>query len=310
MIPKNSANFETIISKPRLDSYKGYFKTKKTEESIGLYVWNSELASNFNNLISLFEIALRNNIHRTMSLYYSYPQFSTSSIHWYDKIRGRLKSESIKKIEDIRFRKGKLRVAIVPAPTPDEIVSRLTFGVWPNILSSIDARYADQLLSNIFPNHPLSSSPLQWKDPILRGKALNYIYEINAFRNRIAHHEPIWKFPAIVDTSSKKPLIIHPETLNETDSVYRFNRILRFLDEAFSSINHDLYLDVLQSSWRNRIDFLISNRGIQRYRELKYCAHNNVMTKERFKRDFNILIKENRHVLVKSNKGVCFLIPG
>ena len=89
MLPSVPVNFESVISKPRLDSYRGYFHARTVEEAIGLYMWNTELSASFGTLISLFEVALRNQIHRAMSLHYS--NGASSSIHWYDRTYGSLK---------------------------------------------------------------------------------------------------------------------------------------------------------------------------------------------------------------------------
>ena len=42
----SSTLFEELVSKPRLDSYRQYFRVGM-EEAIGLYIWNMEVASCF-----------------------------------------------------------------------------------------------------------------------------------------------------------------------------------------------------------------------------------------------------------------------
>lgn len=141
--------FEHLISKPRLDSYKGYFHTKNLNESIGLYRWNAELSACFGTLVSFFEIALRNSVHRTMSQFYS--RGASSSDHWYDRIRQSLKPATVSNLDELRhegcWRSRTLRHS---PPSPDEIVSRVSFGLWPGVLSSIDTRYAGHILPTFF----------------------------------------------------------------------------------------------------------------------------------------------------------------
>lgn len=121
--------FEDVISKPRLDSYRGYFHLANPNEAIGIYMWNTDLSACFNALMAMFEIALRNSVHRAMSL--SYSRQAATSIHWYDTIRGSLSADTTKKVDEVRYewvrRRGqRVRQLRTPAPSPDEIVSSET----------------------------------------------------------------------------------------------------------------------------------------------------------------------------------------
>jgi hypothetical protein len=302
MLPSQSSSFERAISKPRLDSYKGYFRTRNLDASIGLYMWNTELSTCFSNLISLFEITLRNQVHRAMSLRYS-PSKNQHSFDWYNKIRGSLAKETKRKIDYVL--EDKFGKKVIPAPSPDELVSRVTFGFWPAILSRIDKRvnYANVIFPQIFPNHILSVSPNDWLIEINRKSALNYIYELNDFRNRIAHHEPLWKFPAVTGTGIA-------ESMNMSDSLMRFKRLLLQIDEAIKAMDVDLYKDMLISSWRLKIEFLLSSKGILRYRTLNYCAPLEGIEPKEFYRNFHRIFIRNRPVKIKlkGSKGVFF--PG
>lgn len=290
--------FEHVISKPRLDSYKGYFKTKSTDEAIGLYIWNNELSACFGVLLSFFEIALRNNTHRAMSQFYT--RGTSSSDHWYDKIQGSLKQSTINKIDEVRYEGPRTaRKLRNPAPNPDEIVSRVSFGFWPVVLSTINPRYADQIFPKIFPHHPLNATPLDWKVKGVRQNALAFIYELNEFRNRIAHHEPIWKFAAIKNTSIMPHITVMPASRTLADSMVRFQRLLDHLDGAMEAINHGFHAELLQSNWRIKINYLLSGRGVARYRACKHTPAKDSLTPTKFRRDFSSIVKRNQSVRVK-----------
>ncbi len=235
--------FENVISKPRLDSYKRYFKTKDVDEAIGLYMWNCELSACFSVLLSFFEIALRNNVHREMSLFRSSSKSNNhntvNSFHWYDKYPY-LKYET----DEVRKKIASFN------PKPDEIVSRLSFGFWIVALGKIES----WKLSDIFPFHPLSSNSTNWKDKEKRKAALESFEELKNFRNRVAHHEPLWRFPAIKDTSVKPAIIKIPKSNNLEESLYRFARLLKFLDDAMEAMSPDFHADMLQSTWRKKLD--------------------------------------------------------
>lgn len=309
MRPIHPHIFEDVISKPRLDSYRGYFQTKSVDEAIGLYMWNSELSAYFSALLSCFEICLRNNTHRVMSQFYS--RGVSSSDHWYDQIQKSLKPGTVSKIDDVRYEgphhSRRLRN---PQPGPDEIVSRVSFGFWPGVLSAIDARYADQLLSGIFPNHPLNANQADWKVASTRKGALAFIYELNEFRNRVAHHEPLWKFAAVMDTSVKPAVVVIPASRNQVDSLARFQRLLSFLDSAMAAMNHGFYFDMLNSSWRQKLNYLLSARGLARYKSLKHApVDNNALTPTEFRRAFKKIVKHNQPVRIRRSNFQGVFIP-
>ena len=53
--------FEHVVSQPRLNSYKRFFKAKTMDEAIGLYLWNGEISGCFASHLAYFEVILRNN---------------------------------------------------------------------------------------------------------------------------------------------------------------------------------------------------------------------------------------------------------
>lgn len=300
--------FEQSISKPRLDSYKSYFRTTSVEESIGLYMWNIELSACFNALLSNFEIVLRNNIHRAMSTQYC---GGSASGHWYDlSIKAQLKPETLKKVDDVRYTgHGRKRALRRPAPNPDEIVSRVSFGFWPSILKAIPQAHAHLVFPAIFPNHVLSATPADWGDAAKRKSALAFIYELNEFRNRLAHHEPLWKFGSIYDTSVRPPALLMRASNNHIDSFARFQRLISFLDGAIFSMNQGLHSDLVESSWRTRLNFLLTNGGLARYRTGRYCPADQLLTPTEFRRKFAFVVKENQPVRIGRSQGRGLFIP-
>ncbi|MDP1666134.1 MAG: Abi family protein [Methylobacter sp.] len=298
MRPTTITVFEEVISKPRLNSYKQYFSVS-TDEAIGLYMWNCELSACFSALLSFFEIALRNNAHYTLSQFHG----SCNSYHWYDKIQSSLKPNAIKMINDVRY-KGPSKKQRQPIPGPDEIVSRVSFGFWPSVLGVIDLRFANHILPNIFPFHPLNINPKDWCIATEKRKALEFIYELNDFRNRLAHHEPLWKFAAINST-----IVAVPASNNQAESLARFSRLLALYDDAMSALNQDFHADILQSSWRQKLNYLLSTRGIARYKALKHCPDRHSLTPTEFRRKLSFISKENRPVRVENTKMKGLFIP-
>lgn len=183
--PTDIVNFERIIGKPRLQSYRTYFKTNSPEATIGLYMWNGEVSSCFAALLSYFEICLRNNIHIAMANHYLGDVSSGS--HWWDVIATQLVNRTMEKIRAIRDKNGMPRV---PAPTADEIVSHVTFGFWSTVLGRIDKRHAHLIMPAIFPHHPLNAHPMDWKDNDKRKKAISFVFEVNDFSTHYLTRQP------------------------------------------------------------------------------------------------------------------------
>lgn len=289
MRPIQAAAFELAIAKPRLDSYRGYFHAS-LEEAIGLYMWNMELSSCLSALLCHFEITLRNNVHRSMSQFYS--RGTASSINWYDQIAHQLTPALRDKLSDVRRRHR----GGAPGPGPDEMVSRLTFGFWPGVIGRIDRRYVDQLLPSIFPHHALNTNPAQWRAGPSRLAALAYLNEFNTMRNRLAHHEPVWKFAPVQDPATS-PTHRLPGTVDLPTSLARFRRLLAQYDVGINSLNRDLALDIATSSWRQRMNFLLSGRGVERYRQGKHVPAAPI-SPATFRRSFDHLIRNNQIVVI------------
>lgn len=310
MKPRIAQEFESLIAKPRLDSYKGYFHTNSLEESIGMYMWNGELSACFATLISIFEITLRNRVHRAMSLHYSNGNNNgpSASFHWYNRIWGQLKPRNQGQIDNVRYEgPPRRRVLCDPAPSPDEIVSRVSFGFWSTMLGSIDRRvnFADKILPAIFPNHSLNAQPLDWTDNSKRGLALAFIYELNTFRNRIAHHEPIWKFAAVYDGAK----LIYPSSINLADSLVRLQRILSLLDDAMHAMSRGLSADLRTSSWRRKIDYLLLDRGVSRYRTYCHCPVEKLVDPQGFQRNFHRVVRANQPVRISKSGSRGLFVP-
>ena len=303
----SSALFEELVSKPRLDSYRQYFRVGM-EEAIGLYIWNMEVASCFSSLLGFFEVALRNHVHGALSTHYS--QGASKSIHWYDIIAAQLKKTTRDKVYELRHQKIKSGGFIpkVPQPSPDEIVSRVTFGFWPSVLSCVNSAHASKIFPAIFPEHALNSNPIDWSIDVKRKQALAYLYEFTEFRNRIAHHEPLWKFSELIDGYAKPKQRLFNQSLSKADSVIRLKRLLVLLDAGMGSLDKKLQEDLKDSTWRYRLEYAVSDRGFDRYLNHKHFPMESV-SPSLFRKDFPLIVRENRPVVISKSSGKGTFIP-
>ncbi|HEY1396600.1 hypothetical protein [Roseateles sp.] len=293
--------FEQIVSKPRLDSYRNYWKVG-ADEAVGLYMWNGEVCGELAKLLSYFEVALRNNIHRELSL--NTTGGASASSHWWDVLSSQLKSGTMDKVNEVRQK------AHPVAPNADEIVSRLSFGFWPNVLTWV-ARHRTTLMPRILPAHPLSQlgAPLNWTNSTARRNALTEFFEIKDLRNRIAHHEPLWKFAAVMDTSTSPATVLAPASVDEASSLTRFARLLQRYDLAVHALSPDLSAHIRRSSWRVRVDYLLSKRGLNRYKNGAHVAEPSAISTLALRQQFAAVIRRNRPVRLLDHAGEGLFIP-
>lgn len=292
-------HFEQLVSKPRLDSYRSYWKATP-DEAVGIYMWNAEVCAELGKLLAHFEIALRNGIHRELSLNAS-PN-GLASVAWWDTHWANLSTSMQNAIQAERTSAGRVL-------GPDEIVSRLSFGVWPNVLRWT-AKSRARLLGPIFPGHPLTlSGGPGWADRRLRNDALDEVFEIKDVRNRVAHHEPLWKFPNVMDTSRGLPVVKVAGSTNDVTSLARFARLLAIFDKVFMSLTPPMAGYLKTCSARQRLDYLLTAQGIQRYKEGCHIPAAHDLSTMALHQQFAGIIRANRPVRISDAGGSGIFFP-
>jgi len=135
--------------------------------------------------------------------------------------------------------------------TPDRVISALDFGFWTNFLTrTYEDNNAKSLLwpnqlNEVFPHAPQRTT----RESI--EKKLNRIREL---RNRLTHHEAIWKF-----------FHDHPNTgkPNYNDPVYGAQASCSLLSKHYDDI-----LSLVGWISQDRLDSFLSNQGDARFRAL------------------------------------------
>jgi hypothetical protein len=175
---------EQYFSPSRLAPY--LLPGEAADVAFARYQWNLRLAEALLPSLNYLEVGLRNGLNRTAANLYG--------ADWLLTIPPKLglSFEDLRNIEnlktDIQQTKG------YPA-THDDVLARLGFGFW---VAFFHKRYVSGLwnrgkspLVSVFPNMV----------PALQTRELIFarLRTIKALRNRIAHHEPIWKMTLTVD---------------------------------------------------------------------------------------------------------------
>ena len=162
-----------------VDRFQTYLDARAQDatRAFALYEWNARVCASLYVPMQILEVALRNAFHRELS--------TTFSVDWptLQSFRG-IDLGMHKKIDQAEslVRSGK-RTVTVP-----RTVAALSFGTWTTMLSNhLEHSLWVPALCRAFPNYI-----------VLRGRAITrpiaaqQFNELRRFRNRVAHHEPIF----------------------------------------------------------------------------------------------------------------------
>jgi len=233
----------SALSLPRLSNYRSFFNAANSAEALGLYHWNEDLSALFFRLVCLIEIILRNRVHRVMSMRHG-TVGTRESRDWYMHVA--LNPRSKAKIAEItHFRRGKQLLLRVPAKSPDDVISQLSFGFWPHLLhlrEDITGQQLDwgQILIEIFPGHR-QRHPTYWEKVKHRDVLFARLDLCNDIRNRVAHHEPIWKLGPLIEESCRRagrqPTLLAKAPSTPNESLARLQLLYERLVELLVWLN-------------------------------------------------------------------------
>jgi len=170
--PKNANHInelERAISLDRLSTYLAAADNNK-ERALQLYLWNSQISAAFYIPLQGLEITLRNTLHNALSRKFG-------SCEWY-----KMAPLGFRDQETLVDAQEKIKKSNYPEDPP-HIVAELSFGFWISLLN----RQYHQTLWIPAIGKSLSNSNLP------RGEIHARLDHIRKLRNRIAHHETIFK---------------------------------------------------------------------------------------------------------------------
>lgn len=174
--PAHRASVERYVTQARLGPYltetgNDYALAEE------LYVWNLRVSGAFHEVLGVFEVVLRNALCEQLR-------------HWHGKRTGTWLDDptstfDARRIEQIKAACQALSQKGKPL-TEGHIVAELSFGFWRFLLSK---RYQNTLwaphLRKAFPGMRTQRREVVYK----------HVEALLKLRNRIAHHEPIHRFP-------------------------------------------------------------------------------------------------------------------
>lgn len=178
--PYNAALLRRLEETLSPDRLTGYHREtgNDLQQSIQLYSWNTEISAAFYAPLQGLEICLRNAMHRELAQAYR--------TNWYDDPAPNLTAAARQHID--RARRELLR-----ENKPDDaphIVAALPFGFWEKLLSH---GQRGQRNYEITLWRPALHRAFPHAKPRRRQTVHTPIIQLRNLRNRIAHHEPIFR---------------------------------------------------------------------------------------------------------------------
>jgi hypothetical protein len=176
-IEPNEAQFAAIIAAVHDDRIERYLPAAQgaREDAFRLYLWNCALCESFYLPLHFAEVAVRNAIHGRL--------MDRIGDQWFDNvlIRNTLgERQSADLGELVRTEQQRHGNGM----TAHHLVSELSFGFWQHMLTKRFARIlGPRGMTDAFPNLP---------NELGRQEIHDRVETIRKWRNRIAHHKPIF----------------------------------------------------------------------------------------------------------------------
>jgi hypothetical protein len=164
---------EKNISKERLSAYR-LSPTEPPEDTFARYLWNVTLCEALYPSLQFLEICLRNNIHTAASNHFKNSWWFEQSLPTNQRLQ-----------EEIDKARNSLQKDRKPV-TPGGIIAQLSFGFWTTLFQSAYENVLwRKIIKQTFPQMP--------KKIRTRKNLKTTLESIRRTRNRVSHHEPIWK---------------------------------------------------------------------------------------------------------------------
>jgi hypothetical protein len=212
---ETNAALARTLSESRFSFYLAAVGGLDVQGALDLYVWNIRLGAAFYGALAIFEITLRNALHRTLSgvygsRWFNDPRFvamAQAVLHPPPRPTRLPRPDvmpdatdllrDIAKVEDrLRRQLANRSGARLPsgtklAPSSNDIVAALDFGYWTNLFNrDLDAPLFVTTLYKAFPFFRDRTGAR--KNPA-RSDLARELNAIRKFRNRIMHFEPLFK---------------------------------------------------------------------------------------------------------------------
>lgn len=164
-----------VLSTPRLEAYR-LSPSDTPRDLIGRYRWNVALSMSLYAPLGYLEVAFRNSLHEALTAFWGTPA-------WYDLTPAWLSSHEQGAINAAKLELGRRKATL----DPGRLVAELSFGFWTSLLSrGYEQVIWPRLLKPVFPHMPRRERT--------RKHVAERMHQVRKLRNRVFHHEPIWRW--------------------------------------------------------------------------------------------------------------------
>ena len=263
-------SLEHSLSSERLDAYRAYFNVLDDTEAYGAYMWNKSVGSAFYPLLQAVEISFRNAVYGAGTKLFS------GNREWFrsNKIMSRSAYKTIKyKYGDdqpkrdtagnLVRQRGKVQTTYVPfEPTPSaaSVVAGLTFGFWVQLCT----RHYDDSVTNssLWPRGIPIAFPNAKGVDATRGSIHKRFNFIKGFRNRVGHHEPLWKIKDSFDGGGQ---LIRQGPTTPEQSIVRLNEYIDLMEGALKWMSLDRAKFVKEAGYIAHLRSVCSMQALDMY---------------------------------------------
>jgi hypothetical protein len=277
------------LSHARLSNYRRFFGATDDVQALALYQWNEELSACLFRTLQWVEVVLRNQFHKAFSLRYGVVG-GQGSKDWYEHVA--LAPIARNKIKDITHSKqGTQQLPRNPAPSPDDVVSGLSFGFWPHLLDlKKDALHQNidwgPILLDVLPGHRQRQAT-HWAKQKHQDSLFARLDLCNGLRNRIAHHEPIWKLGELLAEGRARPgkplAVAAPAPTTPNEALVRLRLQYDRIVELLTWLSPDLSNHHIQSELHLRYLSLLQPTTLKAYRHALPPAEIDLATMSNFR---------------------------
>lgn len=170
-------DFESLLSPPRFGTYLRAASGDRNK-AMELYCWNTQVSAALYVMVQFFELAVRNAAVETLEAEFG-PNWHLSA-GFVKTLRAPRRGYQPR--EDLTSCAARL-------PTAGKVVAELKFAFWQGLfVKGQQARVWDTQFASVFPGYTKRLIVAQ-----VRAHVYEQIEAVRRLRNRVAHHEPIFR---------------------------------------------------------------------------------------------------------------------
>lgn len=224
-----------------------------TLKALALYRWNLQLASAFQEVLSITEIVLRNGLDAALRTWNAQPAQQhlvhqhppqtpgTGVVHpgpgdWIlgaaaplNALMRSPRGTAVRQARDARSHRSATHPRKAAPITHDDLLAQFTFGVFVKLLPTSDATHADYYSRKVLWEQALHQAfPHSSGDP--EGRIIaDRVGRLHALRNRVSHMEPLLSVNAVARHTDALKVIaaISPATRDWCAGISRVRSVLR-----------------------------------------------------------------------------------